>query len=34
MVAWIYSGWIITVPVAAVISGCLMGAITYAPNWS
>lgn len=34
MVVWIYSGWIITVPSAAIISGCLMGFITYAPNWS
>lgn len=34
MVAWIYLGWFITVPTAGLISGCLMGAITYAPNWS
>lgn len=34
MVAWIYSGWIITVPCAGLISGCLMGFITYAPNWN
>lgn len=33
MVAWIYLGWIITVPVTGTISGCLMGFITYAPNW-
>jgi len=34
MVAWIYLGWFITVPTAGLIAGCLMGAITYAPNWS
>ncbi|ROV99760.1 hypothetical protein VSDG_03035 [Cytospora chrysosperma] len=34
MVAWIYLGWFITVPATGLISGCLMGAITYAPNWS
>jgi solute carrier family 20 (sodium-dependent phosphate transporter) len=33
MVAWIYLGWFITVPVTGTISGCLMGFITYAPNW-
>lgn len=32
MVAWIYLGWFITVPVAGLISGCLMGAITYVSN--
>jgi sodium-dependent phosphate transporter len=34
MVAWIYMGWFITVPVAGTLSGCLMGFITYAPNWT
>lgn len=33
MVAWIYLGWFVTVPVSGLISGCLMGMITYAPNW-
>lgn len=33
MVAWIYLGWFITVPTAGLISGCMMGFITYAPNW-
>ncbi|KAI5462067.1 phosphate transporter [Mariannaea sp. PMI_226] len=33
LVAWIYMGWIITVPVTAVISGCLMGLILNAPRW-
>ncbi|CAI6098655.1 unnamed protein product [Clonostachys chloroleuca] len=34
MVAWVYLGWFITVPVSGLIAGCLMGFITYAPNWS
>ncbi|KAF4993726.1 hypothetical protein FDECE_13332 [Fusarium decemcellulare] len=34
MVGWIYLGWFITVPTAGLISGILMGFITYAPNWS
>ncbi|KAF7543749.1 hypothetical protein G7046_g9934 [Stylonectria norvegica] len=33
LVAWIYMGWVITVPVTALISGCLMGLILYAPRW-
>lgn len=33
MVAWIYMGWFITVPTAGIVSGCLMGFVTYAPNW-
>lgn len=33
MVCWIYLGWFITVPVAGLISGCLMGFITFAPHW-
>ncbi|CAH0015209.1 unnamed protein product [Clonostachys rhizophaga] len=33
LVAWIYFGWIITVPVTALISGCLMGLIINAPRW-
>lgn len=33
MVAWIYLGWFITVPVAGLISGILMGFITYSPHW-
>lgn len=33
MVGWIYMGWFITVPVAGLISGCLMGFITFAPHW-
>lgn len=34
LVAWIYFGWLLTVPVTALISGCLMGLILYAPGWS
>jgi len=34
LVGWIYMGWFITVPVTAVISGCLMGIILNAPNWT
>lgn len=33
MVAWIYGGWIITLPVAGILSGCLMGIIINAPRW-
>lgn len=33
MVAWIYLGWFITVPVAGLISGMLMGFITFSPHW-
>lgn len=33
LVGWIYMGWIITVPVTALISGCLMGLILNAPRW-
>ena len=34
MVAWCYSGWIFTLPIAGIISGCLMGIIINAPHWS
>jgi PiT family inorganic phosphate transporter/sodium-dependent phosphate transporter len=33
MVAWIYFGWFITLPVTGIIAGCLMGIILNAPNW-
>jgi solute carrier family 20 (sodium-dependent phosphate transporter) len=33
LVAWIYLGWFITVPVTALISGSLMGLILNAPRW-
>jgi solute carrier family 20 (sodium-dependent phosphate transporter) len=34
MVAWAYSGWFITLPSTAVISGCLMGFVINAPQWA
>ncbi|KAL7270522.1 Na+/Pi symporter [Rhizina undulata] len=33
MVTWCYAGWIITLPVAGTIAGCLMGIIINAPTW-
>ncbi|KAI9796362.1 MAG: Na+/Pi symporter [Piccolia ochrophora] len=33
MVSWIYFGWIVTLPVAGLISGCLMGFVINAPSW-
>ena len=33
MVAWIYFGWLITLPVTGIVSGCLMGIIINAPQW-
>jgi solute carrier family 20 (sodium-dependent phosphate transporter) len=33
MVAWIYFGWMITLPFAGIIAGCLMGIIINAPRW-
>ncbi|KAI0710068.1 phosphate transporter [Earliella scabrosa] len=33
MVAWIYFGWFITLPVTGIISGCLMGIILNAPRF-
>lgn len=33
LVGWIYLGWVVTVPVTALISGCLMGLMLYAPKW-
>ncbi|KAM0232490.1 hypothetical protein ACHAP5_010688 [Fusarium lateritium] len=33
LVAWIYLGWLITLPVTGVMSGCLMGLIINAPRW-
>lgn len=34
MVLWIYAGWIITLPIAGIIAGCLMGIAINAPLWS
>ncbi|KAL4876433.1 phosphate transporter [Aspergillus karnatakaensis] len=33
LVAWIYFGWIITVPVTGLMAGMLMGLILNAPRW-
>lgn len=33
MIAWIYCGWFITLPVTGIISGCLTGIILNAPQW-
>ncbi|KAK0708055.1 phosphate transporter [Lasiosphaeris hirsuta] len=33
LILWIYLGWLVTVPAAALISGCLMGVILNAPRW-
>ncbi|KAK2609081.1 hypothetical protein QQS21_002308 [Conoideocrella luteorostrata] len=33
LVGWIYMGWMLTVPVTALISGCLMGILLNAPSW-
>jgi sodium-dependent phosphate transporter len=33
MVAWCYAGWIVTLPIAGIIAGCLMGIIVNAPTW-
>lgn len=33
MIAWCYSGWLLTLPIAGIISGCLMGIIINAPTW-
>jgi sodium-dependent phosphate transporter len=33
MVAWSYSGWFITLPCTALISGSIMAIIINAPRW-
>jgi len=33
MVAWIYLGWIVTLPLTGIVSGCLMGIIINAPRF-
>ncbi|KAI0402653.1 phosphate transporter [Xylaria palmicola] len=33
MIAWIYGGWIFTLPIAGLISGILMGVCLNAPRW-
>ena len=34
LVAWIYMGWLITVPVTGLLAGCLMGLMLNAPSWN
>ncbi|KAK0388009.1 hypothetical protein NLU13_4253 [Sarocladium strictum] len=34
LVAWIYMGWLITVPITALLSGGLMGLMLNAPSWA
>ena len=31
--AWIMTGWILTVPIVGTAAGCLTAIILYAPNW-
>lgn len=31
--AWIFAGWVITVPVVGTLAGCLMGIILNAPHF-
>ncbi|KAL7412670.1 sodium:inorganic phosphate symporter [Mrakia frigida] len=31
--AWIVTGWVVTVPVVGTIAGCLTAVILYAPHW-
>lgn len=33
MIGWIYMGWFLTLPIAGLISGLLMGIIMNAPRW-
>ena len=33
MIAWIYFGWLVTLPVAGLVAGGLMGIILNAPRW-
>jgi len=33
MVAWIYLGWLVTLPITGIVSGCLMGIIINAPRF-
>jgi sodium-dependent phosphate transporter len=34
MAVWIFGGWILTVPVTAVMAGCIMGFVINAPRWN
>ncbi|PWW80209.1 phosphate transporter [Tuber magnatum] len=33
MVLWCYAGWVLTLPIAGIISGCIMGIIINAPQF-
>jgi solute carrier family 20 (sodium-dependent phosphate transporter) len=33
MIAWIYAGWIITLQIAGIVAGCLMGIVMNTPRW-
>ncbi|GAA5854926.1 hypothetical protein JCM8547_004122 [Rhodosporidiobolus lusitaniae] len=33
-IAWIFSGWVLTVPVVGTLAGCIMGIILNAPHFS
>ena len=32
--AWIYTGWVLTIPVVGTLAGCLMGFILNAPHFA
>jgi solute carrier family 20 (sodium-dependent phosphate transporter) len=34
MAIWIFGGWILTVPIAGTIAGCLMAFVIHAPRWN
>lgn len=34
MLAWIFFSWVLTLPIAALISGCLLGIVLNAPGWN
>jgi sodium-dependent phosphate transporter len=34
MAVWIFGGWILTVPIAATIAGCVMAFVIHAPRWN
>ena len=34
MAVWIFGGWVLTVPVCAVMAGCLMAFVIKAPQWN
>jgi len=34
MALWIFGGWVLTVPIAATLAGCLMAFVIHAPRWN